>query len=207
MLDGAPNFLKLLWCHLYLMCILLHGLVTAIYTPTSLSIFPYIYRCDFPIMLRWTALIQSVNYELLPTKLPMSRTIYLLTNQVICNRIIIYYHHFVEKSYNSLSLSLSLGLNNTYYNGGYMVHHNLWKLLQCRLFLLLTLLYKVVNTVPIPAVPAGMYRTGMYTNIKTSTFRTGLNTGQFWAIPAGTEKRFFFFFKFCNFWIFVRIEC
>ena len=112
MLDGAPNFLKLLWCHLYLMCILLHGLVTAIYTPTSLSIFPYIYRCDFPIMLRWTALIQSVNYELLPTKLPMSRTIYLLTNQVICNRIIIYYHHFVEKSYNSLSLSLSLSLSH-----------------------------------------------------------------------------------------------
>ena len=33
-------------------------------------------------------------------------------------------------------------------------------------------------------------------------------TGQFWAIPANTEKVFFFFFffKFCNFWIFVRAE-
>ena len=58
---------------------------------------------------------------------------------------------------------------------------------------------KVVNT-----VPAGMYRTGMYTGIETSTFRTGLNTGrighvpanfgQYRPIPANTEKVFFFFF-------------
>ena len=66
---------------------------------------------------------------------------------------------------------------------------------------------KVVNTVPVPAVLAGMYCTGMHTGIKTSTFRTGLNTGhtshtdQFRAIPVGTghtskyrEKFFFFFF-------------
>ena len=53
---------------------------------------------------------------------------------------------------------------------------------------------KVVNTVPVLAVPAGMYRTG----IETSTFRIGLNTdhtGQYRAIPgvsAGIEKSFFF---------------
>ena len=47
---------------------------------------------------------------------------------------------------------------------------------------------KEVNTVPVPAVSAGMYRIGMYTGIETSTFHTG------------TEKCFFFFFsKFCNF--------
>ena len=45
-----------------------------------------------------------------------------------------------------------------------------------------------------------MYRTSMYTGIKTSTFSTDLNTGhlgQFRAIlgvPAGTEKSFFFLF-------------
>ena len=45
-----------------------------------------------------------------------------------------------------------------------------------------------------------MYRTGMYTVIKISTFRTGLNTGQFRAILAVTgrtgryRKKFFFFF-------------
>ena len=38
---------------------------------------------------------------------------------------------------------------------------------------------KVVNT-----VPAGMYRTGMYTGIETSTFRTGLNTGRTGHVPA-----------------------
>ena len=48
---------------------------------------------------------------------------------------------------------------------------------------------KVVNTV---AVPAGMYRTSMYTSIETLTFHTSLNTGhtshtdQFRAISAGT---------------------
>ena len=44
------------------------------------------------------------------------------------------------------------------------------------------------------------YRTGMYTSIEISMFRTGLNTGhtshtgQIQAIPAGIEKSFFFFF-------------
>ena len=37
-----------------------------------------------------------------------------------------------------------------------------------------SLLSKVVNTV---LVPAGMYRTSMYTSIETSIFHTGLNTG------------------------------
>ena len=67
---------------------------------------------------------------------------------------------------------------------------------------------KVVNTVPVPAVLAGMYRTGMYTSIETSTFHTGLNTsrtghiGHFRAIPGvlvGTEKSFFFFLSFVIF--------
>ena len=55
-----------------------------------------------------------------------------------------------------------------------------------------------VGTKVVITVPAGMYRIGMYTGIETSTFRTGLNTGrtdhtgQFRAIPAGTEKSFFF---------------
>ena len=42
-----------------------------------------------------------------------------------------------------------------------------------------------------------MYRTSIYTSIKTSTFRTGLNTSRTShvpTIPAGTEKSFFFFF-------------
>ena len=42
-----------------------------------------------------------------------------------------------------------------------------------------------------------MYCTGMYTGIETSTFRTSLNTirtGQFRAIPIGTEKNFFYLF-------------
>ena len=50
---------------------------------------------------------------------------------------------------------------------------------------------KVINTVPILAVLAGMYCTGMYTGIETSMFCIGLNTdrtGQFWAIPAGTKR-------------------
>ena len=38
-----------------------------------------------------------------------------------------------------------------------------------------SLLFKVVNTV---LISAGMYRTSMYTSIKTSTFYTGLNTGR-----------------------------
>ena len=49
-----------------------------------------------------------------------------------------------------------------------------------------------------------MYRIGIYIGIETSTFRTSLNTGrtgQFRAMPAGTEKKFFFIFilKFGNF--------
>ena len=68
---------------------------------------------------------------------------------------------------------------------------------------------KVVNTVP---VPAGMYCTRMYTDIETSTFHTGLNTGrvlailanfgQYRPVPGDAEKKFlflFFYFKFCNF--------
>ena len=69
---------------------------------------------------------------------------------------------------------------------------------------------KVVNTVPVTTVPTSMYRTNMYTDIETSTFRTGLNTnrtGHVPTIPAGIEKSFFFFFfKFCNFQIFVRTK-
>ena len=68
---------------------------------------------------------------------------------------------------------------------------------------------KVVNTVP---VPADMYCTRMYTDIETSTFHTGLNTGrvlailanfgQYRPVPGDAEKKFlflFFYFKFCNF--------
>ena len=59
----------------------------------------------------------------------------------------------------------------------------------------------IVNT-----VPAGMYCTGMYTGIETSTFHTGLNTGHVWTIPgnfgqyrlvpsvlASIEKSLFYF--------------
>ena len=63
----------------------------------------------------------------------------------------------------------------------------------------LTLSIKVVNT-----VPAGMYHTGMYTGIETSTFRTGLNTStipinfeQYWSVLgvlAGTGKFFLFYY-------------
>ena len=42
-------------------------------------------------------------------------------------------------------------------------------------------LNKIVNTVPVPTIPAGMY-----TGIKTLMFRIGLNIGQFRAISAGT---------------------
>ena len=65
----------------------------------------------------------------------------------------------------------------------------------------------VVNTVPIPIVPAGMYHIDTYTGIKIPIFRTGLNTGrightgQFQAILASNErtgwyqkKKAFFFF-------------
>ena len=65
----------------------------------------------------------------------------------------------------------------------------------------LTLSTKVVNTVPV-----GMYRTGMYTGIKISTFRTDLNTPtipsnfeQYWSVLgvlAGTGKFFLFYYFF-----------
>ena len=48
---------------------------------------------------------------------------------------------------------------------------------------------KVVNTVLVPAVSAGMYCTSMYTGIETPMFCTDLNTdytGQFRAILAST---------------------
>ena len=57
-----------------------------------------------------------------------------------------------------------------------------------------------------------MYRTSMYTDIETSTFRTGLSTGhisQFRAIssvPAGTEKSFFLFFIIIIFLSFAIFE-
>ena len=57
---------------------------------------------------------------------------------------------------------------------------------------------KVVNIVPVPAILADMY-----TGIKTSTFRTGLNTGhvpanfgQYWMVQ---KKVFFFFLSFIIF--------
>jgi len=71
---------------------------------------------------------------------------------------------------------------------------------------------KIVNTIPVLTVP-----TGMYTDIETSTFRTGLNTGrightgQFRAILASIEcigryrKKvfiFIFIFIFLSFVIF-----
>ena len=65
---------------------------------------------------------------------------------------------------------------------------------------------KVVNTVPILV---GMYCTRMYTNIETSTFHTGLNTGrtghvlailanfgQYRPVSSDAEKSFFFFYFF-----------
>ena len=69
---------------------------------------------------------------------------------------------------------------------------------------------KIVNT-----IPAGMYCTSMYTGIKTSTFRTDLNTGlpghistipvnfeqyrPISGLPIGTEKSFFCFLSFVIF--------
>ena len=69
---------------------------------------------------------------------------------------------------------------------------------------------KIVNT-----IPAGMYCTSMYTSIKTSTFRTGLNTGlpghvsaipvnfeqyrPVLGVPIGTENFFFYFLSFVIF--------
>jgi len=55
----------------------------------------------------------------------------------------------------------------------------------------------VVDTVPVLAVLVGMYHTGTYTDIKTLTFHTDLNTGrtgytgQFRALPARTERTSF----------------
>ena len=52
-----------------------------------------------------------------------------------------------------------------------------------------------------------MYRTGMYTGIETSMFRTGLNTGHTGHVPTNfgqywpIQKKFFFFF-FLSFVIF-----
>ena len=48
----------------------------------------------------------------------------------------------------------------------------------------------VVNIVPIPIVPAGMYYIDTYTGIKIPIFRTGLNIGRIGhvlAIPADFE--------------------
>ena len=67
----------------------------------------------------------------------------------------------------------------------------------------------------VPAGTAGIYRTGQQSGTldppvsyrKKYRPRIG-RTGQFRAIPAGTEKSFFFFFffNFFNFLIFVMIE-
>ena len=43
---------------------------------------------------------------------------------------------------------------------------------------------KVVDTVLVPNVPAGMYFIDTYANIEMPTFRTSLNTGRFWVLPA-----------------------
>ena len=68
---------------------------------------------------------------------------------------------------------------------------------------------KVVNTV---SIPASMYCTRMYTNIETSMFHIGLNTGrtghvlailanfgQYRPIPGDAEKSFFFILSFVIF--------
>ena len=61
---------------------------------------------------------------------------------------------------------------------------------------------KVVNILPVPTVSTGMYCTYMYTSIKTSMFRTGLNTGHTDHIPVipadfrqyrPIQKKVFFF--------------
>ena len=67
---------------------------------------------------------------------------------------------------------------------------------------------KVVNIVPVPTVSIGMYCTYMYTSIKTSMFRTGLNTRRTGHIPANfrqyrpIQNFFFFLFKILSFVIF-----
>ena len=61
---------------------------------------------------------------------------------------------------------------------------------------------KVVNTI---SVSAGIYYTGMYTDIEKSTFHTGLNTshpailanfGQYWPVPGDTEKSYLLIYLF-----------
>ena len=49
-----------------------------------------------------------------------------------------------------------------------------------------------------------MYHTDTYTDIETSTFRTGLNTGQFRAMLASTDFFFFFFLSFVIFEFLLR---
>ena len=43
---------------------------------------------------------------------------------------------------------------------------------------------KVVDTIPVLAIPISMYRIIMYTDIEIPTFRTSLNTGHILTIPA-----------------------
>ena len=43
---------------------------------------------------------------------------------------------------------------------------------------------KVVDIVPVPALPVGMYRTNTYTGIETPTFHTNLNTDHAGHVPA-----------------------
>ena len=56
------------------------------------------------------------------------------------------------------------------------------------------ILTKIVDTLSVPAISAGMYCIGVYTGIETLTFYIGLNigrtgyTGQFYAIPAGMRN-------------------
>ena len=54
---------------------------------------------------------------------------------------------------------------------------------------------KVVGTIPVLAVPVSMYRTNTYTSIKTPTFRTSFNIGQY----KQKKKGFFLFFSFVIF--------
>ena len=49
---------------------------------------------------------------------------------------------------------------------------------------------KVVGTIPVLAVPVSMYRTNTYTSIKTPTFRTSFNIGQY---KQKKKKAFFYF--------------
>ena len=50
---------------------------------------------------------------------------------------------------------------------------------------------KVVGTIPVLAVPVSMYCTNTYTSIKTPTFRTSFNIGQY-----KQKKKAFFLFIF-----------